>query len=138
MKRTLSFILSLAMVICVIACEKQDLKEDLWANAVYLEDTELGAGEKEMSLEVLAGEKSVVFTVKSDCETVGEALKENEIISGEEGPYGLYIKTVNGILADYDQNQSYWSFTKGGEYMTTGVDATEFSNGDKFELTYTK
>lgn len=138
MKKTFNFILGIALLLCVASCGKPVENEDLWATAVYSEDTALGEGEKELSLEVIAGEKSVVFAVNSDCETVGEALKENELISGEEGPYGMYIKTVNGILADYDKNQSYWSFTKAGEYMTTGVDATEFSDGDKFELTYTK
>ena len=138
MKKIVGFMLCAVMLICVSGCQKQIENEDLWATAVYSEDTTLGDGEKELSLEVIAGEKSVVFTVNSDCETVGEALAEHELVSGDDGPYGLYIKTVNGILADYDINQSYWSFTKAGEYMTTGVDATEFSDGDKFELTYTK
>ena len=138
MKKTLNFIIGMAFLLCIASCGKPVEEEDLWATAVYTEDTAFGNGEKELSLEVIAGEKSVVFTVNSDSETVGEALAEHKLVSGEKSPYGIYIKTVNGILADYDINQSYWSFTKAGEYMTTGVDATEFSDGDKFELTYTK
>ena len=71
-------------------------------------------------------------------ETVGEALEEHGLVSGEEGPYGLYIKKVNGITADYDIDQSYWSFNKNGEYMMTGADKTEIENGAHYELVYTK
>ncbi len=138
MKKTLSVILCLLMMTILASCQKQAKEEDLWATATYLEDTEMGEGEKTLSVEVLAEEKSVLFTINTDAETVGEALMEHELISGEQGAYGIYIKVVNGITADYDVNKSYWAITKGGEYMTTGVDSTEFADGDKFELTYTK
>ena len=77
-------------------------------------------------------------TIKSNKQTVGDALKEHNLIDGEMGAYGLYVKSVNGITADYSVDNSFWSFTKSGEYMTTGVDVTQFSDGDKFELVYTK
>ena len=69
---------------------------------------------------------------------LGDALIEHNLISGENGPYGLYVKVVNGITADYDINQSYWSLSKDGEYLQTGVDVTEISDGEHYELTYTK
>ena len=52
-----------------------------------------------------------------------------------QSEYGLYIKVVNGITADYDVDQSYWGFSKGGEYMMTGVDGTPFADGEVYELT---
>lgn len=138
MKKLLGITLCLFLTMFATSCKDSPNAEDLWEKATYTENTQLGEGEKTLLLEVLAGEKSVLFTVLSDCATVGEALTGCDLISGEEGPYGLYIKTVNGITADYDINQSYWAITKGGEYMSTGVDSTEFADGDKFELTYTK
>ena len=42
------------------------------------------------------------FVVNTDKETVGDALLEQNLIEGEDGDYGLYVKTVNGITADYD------------------------------------
>ena len=112
--------------------------DELWEDAVYKDNTELGNGEKSFVLEVVAGEKNVSFEINSDAETVGEALAENGLIAGEEGTYGLYVKVVNGITADYDINKSYWSFCKNGEYMQTGVDKTELKNGDKYEFVYIK
>ena len=78
------------------------------------------------------------FEIHTDKTVVGEALLELGLIEGEAGPYGLYVKVVNGITADYDVDQSYWGFSKGGEYMMTGVDATDIADGEVYELTYTK
>ncbi len=66
-----------------------------------------------------------------------QALEGAGLISGDEGPYGLYVKVVDGITADYNVDQSYWSLTKNGE-MCLGVDSTKIENGDHFEFTYTK
>ena len=134
----ISVLLTVVFVLCFCACRADVNADELWENAVYLEDTELGAGEKAVTVEVKAGEKSVIFTIHTDASVLGDALLEHSLIDGEIGAYGMYIKKVNGITADYDVDQSYWGFYKDGEYMITGVDATEFSNGDSFELVYTK
>ncbi len=132
--------LVLVVTLCFVfaSCEKKIAETDLWAQATYAEDATFGDGGKTLQVEVVAGEKSVTFTLHSDKQTVGEALSEHELIEGEKGPYGLYVKKVNGIVADYDVDQSYWAFSKGGEGMMTGVDGAEFSDGERFELIYTK
>ena len=43
---------------------------------------------------------------------------------------------VNGIVADYDTDKTYWSITKGGE-ETLGASATVIADGDCYELTKT-
>ena len=50
------------------------------------------------------------FEIHTEKETVGEALVELGLIAGEESEYGLYVKTVNGITADYDKDGVYWRF----------------------------
>ena len=141
MKRAINIIFAVALMIfcmCMVSCSDAPKNENLWENATYTEDTQLGSGEKTLLIEVKADDKAVTFTIKTDKETVGEALTEHKLIDGEKGAYGLYVKKVNGILADYDINQSYWSFSKNGEYLSSGVDSTEFKDKDKFELHYTK
>ncbi len=110
----------------------------LWEKAVYTEDKEFGEGNKTLSVKVVAGEKTGVFTVKTDKETVGEALIEYNLIDGEDGDYGLYIKSVNSITADYSVDQSYWAFYIGDEYAPTGVDMTDIEEGADYRLVYTK
>lgn len=78
------------------------------------------------------------FEIKSDAETVGAALVAEGLISGEDGDYGLYVKVVDGETADYDVDQSYWSFYIGDEYAMTGVDKTPITDGATYWFKYTK
>ena len=142
MKKTNIIIIFLLIVVAVglffLPEEKPTGNDGVWKNAVYTENTTLGKGENTLMVTVKAEEKSVDFTIKTDKTVVGDALKEHKLIDGEEGPYGLYVKVVNGIEADYDKDKSYWSFEKDGKAMLTGVDSTEFKNGDCYTLVRTK
>ena len=69
------------------------------------------------------------FEIHTDKEIVGEALLDLELIAGDDGEFGLYVKTVNGITADYDVDQTYWAFYVDGEYAMSGVDATTIEDG---------
>ena len=74
------------------------------------------------------------FEIHTDKKTVGEALLEVNLIEGEEGQYGLYVKSVNGITADYDVDQTYWAFYINGEMAMTGVDATDVEAGATYSF----
>ena len=76
----------------------------------------------------LEGE-TATFTITTEHQKVGDALLEEGLIVGEQGPYGLYVKTVNGITADYDVDGTYWAFYINGEYAMTGVDQTPVEDG---------
>ena len=78
------------------------------------------------------------FEIKTNAENLGDALLEAKLVEGEMGDYGLYIKAVNGITADYDVDQSCWAFHINGEYAMSGVDTTEISEGTTYQLVYTK
>ncbi len=66
--------------------------------------------------------------------TVGAALKKEGIIDGEQGPYGIYIKSVNGIKADYDEDKTFWAFYIDGEFASVGVDSAEIKPGSVYTL----
>ena len=142
MKNTTKIIIAAALVLtmlfCIVSCGEKKPAEGLWATALYTENTTLGEGAKIITVEVTAEEKTVVFTVKTDADTVGAALLEHNLIAGDQGDYGLYVKTVNGILADFDVDQTYWSFTIAGEMAMTGVDQTELVDGTVYGLARTK
>ena len=130
----------IAALICVltVSCGTKKDSRDIWSSGTYTENTEFGQGEKTINVEVLAEEKTVEFTLYTDKATLGEALLEHNLISGEQGAYGLYVKSVNGIYADYNTTNSYWSVNKNGEYMMTGVDSTEIADGESYQFVYTK
>ena len=136
--RILALLLALICAFSLISCFDTPDTVELWKNADYQIDTTLGTGEKTVTVSVTAGEKTIVFTVNTNADTLGAALLENGIVEGENGAYGLYIKRVNGILADYDIDQSYWGFYQNGEMMMVGVDGTVITGGESFELVYEK
>ena len=113
-------------------------KTGLWATATYVQDTEFGEGAKAIDVAVTVDGQTVKFTIHTDKDTVGAALMEHDLIAGEDGAYGLYVKVVNGITADYDVDQSYWAFYVNGEYAMTGVDTTTIDESAVYSLVYTK
>ena len=137
-KSSVSALLVLLFVLSLVSCGNSVEKTGLWEKATYLKDTEFGSGTKTAVVEVKVEDQTVTFTINTDKKTVGEALIEHNLIDGEDGAYGMYIKVVNGITADYDVDQSYWSFYINGEYAMTGVDTTEIKEGETYRLEYTK
>lgn len=74
------------------------------------------------------------FDITSDKKTVGEELLARGIIAGDQGDYGLYVKTVNGLTLDWDKDAKYWAFYIGEDYATTGVDMTDAEAGVTYIL----
>lgn len=96
-------------------------------------------GIKTVSVEVVHGDGKAVtfFEYSTEAEFLGEVLKENELVEGEEGEYGLFITSVDGEKAD-DTKEQWWCITKGGAQVNTSADKTPVQDGDKFELTLTE
>jgi len=91
--------------------------------------------EKSFTFEVVDKDGNLeTFDITTDKTTVGEALLEEGLIVGEDGPYGLYVTEVNGIVADYDVDQTYWAFYVDGGYAATGVDLTEVTDGSTYSF----
>lgn len=133
MKKLLSLILCMvliaAMALFVTGCsDKTD--EAALTTTVYESGSVIGEGDTSFTFTVsdIDGNESV-FEVKTDRTTVGDALLDTGIIAGEDGEFGLYVKEVNGITADFDTDGTYWAFYINGEYAMTGVDTTDIDAG---------
>ena len=137
MRKLLSFILCMvliaAMALLATGCsDKTETPEETLASTeatqtpATTEVIEKGEGKTAFNFEVtdLDGE-TTKFLVKTDKTIVGDALLEVGLITGDPGPYGLYVKTVNGISAIYETDNAYWAFYTNGEYATKGVDQTQ-------------
>ena len=140
MKKTLlTALLLLALTVAALAsCASGVIREGLWEDAIYTTDQIIGEGETTFYLIVEAGDNSVTFTVKTEKTVLGEALRDMDIVKGEEGAYGLYIKSVNGILADYNVDQSWWGVKVEGVTSDYGVDSIEIEDGKTYSLVYSK
>ena len=94
-----------------------------------------GEGKTEFNFTVIdADGKETPFLIRTNKEIVGEALQELDLIAGDEGEFGLYVKTVNGITVDYDTDKAYWAFYVDGEYATSGVDTTKINPEAKYSF----
>lgn len=71
-------------------------------------------------------------------ETLASALAAAGLISAEEAEAG-FVTEVNGVLADFSKDQSWWCLTDAsGEATTVGVGDIQLQDGDAYAFTYTK
>ena len=124
MKRPLSLLLALIMVIALVGCSAKKAAPSA-AVSFKVVVTDLNGNE-------------TAFEYTSSAASVGEALVAEGLIEGHETEYGLYIDTVNGITADWDADQTYWAFYINGENATTGIDGTKIVADTTYGLTLTK
>ena len=78
------------------------------------------------------------YTIETAEKYLRGALEQENLVEGEDGPYGLYIKKVNGLSADYETDGAYWSIYEGDTAAMTGVDEIELKDGGLYKLVYTK
>lgn len=97
--------------------------------------TTLGQGKTSFQFDVVDMDgKKTSFAICTDKETVGAALLELKLIAGEDSQYGLYVKSVNGITADFDKDQTFWAFYVNGKMAEKGVDSTPVQAGAVYEM----
>ncbi|MCR4615067.1 MAG: DUF4430 domain-containing protein [Clostridiales bacterium] len=90
---------------------------------------------KNIVIEVMApGYDGKTYKLTTNRQYLGEVLVDEKIAEGENGQYGLYIKSAAGIKADESKSE-WWCITKNGEAVATGADAVEIADRDNFELT---
>ena len=158
--RLLSFVLCIALIAAIaltaIGCDTANNPETPETQgqtaAGTAAETAAGAETPDPNAPTVKGEGATVFyfnvvdkdgnetrfEIHTDKTVVGDALLELGLIEGEEGAYGLYVKTVNGITADYDVDGTYWAFYVGDEYGMTGVDLTEIEAGATYAFKVAK
>ncbi|MCR5683969.1 MAG: DUF4430 domain-containing protein [Lachnospiraceae bacterium] len=95
-------------------------------------------GQKEYTLEVSDGNKSIPYAGKTDAAYLSgllDELKDTGDFDYESstGDYGTYITSVNGIKAD-DAKKTYWAIYVNGEYGQYGADAQPVNDGDAYDL----
>lgn len=130
----LTMMLIVAMAFTVVGCgDKNQASDAQQTTATETESKVLGEGQTKIFFTVVDkdGNESS-YEIHTDKETVGDALLEHELIAGDESEYGLYVKQVTGITADYNTDGTYWAFYVNGEYASTGVDSTPVNEGETY------
>lgn len=132
MKKYAKIILKLSLVTVLIAVTALSL----FSCTSGEKDTD--TGEKTITIVVThkSGDKTehILTTTASN---LGAALAESGFVDGENGQYGFYVNAVDGEVADYNVDGSFWSISQDGEELFTGASDTVIHDGEHYELTYT-
>ena len=124
----LCMVLIVAMALSMTACTNNNASDDANAEQVQV-------ASKSFTFEVVDKDGNTeTFNITTDKTTVGEALLEGGLIAGENGQYGLYVTEVNGIVADYNVDGTYWAFYVDGAYASSGVDTTDIVDGSTYSF----
>ena len=131
---TLLVVLIAVMALIITGCTNNTQDEPTTTEPVQTTEqtSAIVKGEGENAFVFIAVDldgNSTHYMIKTDKETVGEALVENGLIAGDDSEYGLYVKTVNGITLDYDKDGKYWAFYEENAYANQGVDSTPIKEG---------
>ena len=135
-KKTLMIGTVAVLVLALVACMMVGLnhitkKTD--PNATDGKDTTL-EGNTITVIVIHADKSEKTFTYTTQKDYLGEVLLAEGLVSGEDGPYGLYIQKVDGEQA---KDKAYWCLYIGDTMATTGVSEIVIHDGDLYKLVYT-
>lgn len=134
MKKWLMLPLCIALIAAMAGCGNA-FEDKQTEPTAFSDGQSLGEGVDQFTFTVIDLDGSTATAqISTNKMTVGEALQELGLIKGEQGVFGLYIKTVNGITYDYDADGVYWGFYIDGEYALSGVDTTDIVAGTTYTL----
>ncbi len=136
----IAFVVLIAVVVTAYVVFKERPEETKGTETVEVTnevgETEIVTiGAKDVTLTVVDDKgESKAYELKTDALYLNEAMEEAGIVYEAEG---TYVNTINGIAADYDKDQSYWSFEVNGEYCNYGIFEQPVNDGDSFVIAYT-
>lgn len=132
MRKYLTSILAILLLLSFSGCSQRAAED----HTVHLVSGQT-YGTGKYSFELVVSDPDgldTMVSIKTDKDTLGDALLQLGIVDGEKSDFGLYVKTVNGITLDYDKDQKYWALYVNGEPVDSGIDATPVTDGDVYTL----
>ena len=128
-------ILTALFMIFSTACDRASVPTDE-INAAAAQD--IGSGSTVFKFSMVDGDGNVhAWNVHTNASTVGEALLDAGLIDGTTSDFGLMVSHVNGIRADFVEDDAWWAFYIDDEMAMAGVDATEIEEGVTYAFIYT-
>ena len=139
MKTKIVYTLIIAAMLLTAACAPQNNTDSI-DSAVTSEVIPIGIGEGTMSFifEVADDKEDItVWKVHTNETTVGAALIEVGLIDGTVTDFGLMVEYVNGLRAEFNEDNAWWAFYIDGEMAMQGVDDTIIEEGTMYAFIFT-
>ena len=134
----LTSVVSLVLVLLLIAAACTSCAPRLTdLGATIVAEKEVGEGEKTITLTVVNGaNEATVYTVHTDAEFLRGAIEPHGLVAGTESTFGMWVTTVDGILAD-ESKQQWWKLYDGTEQSNYGVDTLAIKDGGSYTYVLT-
>lgn len=121
MKRILSLTLALIMLfstIFIVSCKKEEDGEEksFTFTVVFLDGT------------------SKSYDITTTKNYLADALVEENLISGEDSQYGLYVTTVDGEYHKWEDDGKFWALYEGDTSAPTGASSLEIKDGATYSF----
>ena len=131
-------VVSLVLVLLLIAAACTSCAPKLTdLGATIVAEKEVGEGSKTITLTVVNGEnEATVFTVHTDAQFLRDAIEPHGLVGGTESTFGMWVTTVNGILADEDK-QEWWKLYEGNEMSNYGIDTLAIRDSGQYTYVLT-
>ena len=138
MKKLQKLIAMIALVAAVLAlftgCVEeatQKLKDEITGNQTQ-------EGEKTITVAVTyADGKTKFFTYTTSEMYLGPVLRAEGLVTGHYDGDSFFVDAVDGLTADYSENESWWKLLDNGEQTMVGIDEIALKDGGKYQLQYT-
>jgi len=131
--------LFLIVLILTAACSPDGNPDDInSAENTEVIPINIGEGSISFIFEVKDDEENItVWKIHTNETTVGAALLETGLIKGTTSDMGLMVEYVDGLRADYMEDNAWWAFYINGEMAMAGVDSTEIEEGNLYAFIFT-
>lgn len=155
MKRVLSLILSILMIVSLLCACSDDVGKVDDTQSTTLDTTDAAetteAPTTEGTEETDAPETdgiSITFVVTHDdgsekefeitttATTLADALLQEKLVEESTESAGMY-DVVDGEKASWDDGEAWWCFSKGGEMLPVGINETTIADGETYEAVFT-
>jgi len=99
---------------------------------------DIGSGETTFRFHMVDGDgNGKAWNVRTNETTVGAALVAAGLIEGDVSDFGMMVSHVNGIRADFEEDDAWWAFFIGDEMAMVGVDSAEIESGVIYSFVFT-
>ena len=78
------------------------------------------------------------YETTTDAQYLRQAMEDTKDLTfqGTEGQYGLMLDTINGLTADWEQDQAWWSIYVNDALANYGIDSQPIADGDVIQFQY--
>ena len=136
--KTILILLLTAMLIFTAACDSAGNTSGSANNSSSASAQSIGSGGTTFSFIMVDGDgNSHAWNVSTNETTVGAALVGVGLIEGEVSDFGMMVSHVNGVRADFMEDDAWWAFYIDDEMAMAGVDSIDIEDGVTYSFVYT-